>query len=185
MIQDAVTLPPRMHQWVENTTVISTIIFTYQKVHEYGYFHFCARRLAVRLSVASALTPRRPSTKATKGVNCLHSFKQVFRYFHLFSRSLLWGLGLIGHGVSIHDTHVVNNVRPLSPKIPDQQVPFILPLLWQWFLLALSLFLSIGLPPLNGTTCKAYEFVAHMCGGEGLSCKVGNPTMELFVTLRD
>ena len=40
----------------------------------------------MHLSVASASTPRRPYTKATKGVKCLRSFKHALRCFLFFSR---------------------------------------------------------------------------------------------------
>ena len=52
-------------------------------------------------------------------------------------QALLRGLGLVGDGVSIHNTRIVNSVRPLSPKIPDQQVPLLLYLLLRRFPLAL------------------------------------------------
>ena len=35
-------------------------------------------------------------------------------------QALIQGLGLVGYGVSINNTHVVNAVRPLSPKILHQ-----------------------------------------------------------------
>ena len=44
-------------------------------------------------------------------------------------QKLLRSFGLVGGGVSIHDTHVVNTVCPLGPQIPDQKVPHIAPLL--------------------------------------------------------
>ena len=34
--------------------------------------------------------------------------------------ALLWGLGLLGDGVSIHNTHVVNAVRPLPEYSTDK-----------------------------------------------------------------
>ena len=57
-MQYTITLPPRMKWWVERTGVISTLLFTYPQVCEYGSFHFCAMRLAIRLSVASTSTPK-------------------------------------------------------------------------------------------------------------------------------
>ena len=58
--------------------------YTYSQVHEYSSFHFYARCLAMRLSVASALTPRSPSTELVKGVQCVRSFKQSLRFFLFF-----------------------------------------------------------------------------------------------------
>ena len=34
-------------------------------------------------------------------------------------QSFLGGFGLVGDGVSIHDTHVMSTVRPLRPEVPD------------------------------------------------------------------
>ena len=70
LMQDSGTQASQMQRWVACTRVIATILFTYPQVHEYGSFHFCARRLAMCLSIASASTPRRPSTEAKKGVKC-------------------------------------------------------------------------------------------------------------------
>ena len=36
---------------------------------------------------------------------------------------LLGGFGLVGGGVSIHDTHVVNNIRPLYTEVYDEEIP--------------------------------------------------------------
>ena len=41
--------------------------------------------------------------------------------------ALLWGFGMVGDGVIIHDTHVANNVRPLIPKVLDKKVPLLPP----------------------------------------------------------
>ena len=57
-----------MHLWVALTRVIATLLYIYLLVWEYGSFHFYARRMAMRLSVASNSTPRRLSTEATNGV---------------------------------------------------------------------------------------------------------------------
>ena len=35
-------------------------------------------------------------------------------------QSFLGGFGLVGDGVSIHDTHVVNNFCPLRPEVSDE-----------------------------------------------------------------
>ena len=42
-------------------------------------------------------------------------------------QALLRGLGIVGYGVSIHNMHVVNAVRPLIQKIPDHQVSILPP----------------------------------------------------------
>ena len=38
-------------------------------------------------------------------------------------QALLWGLGLVGDSVSIHNTHVVNAVLPLDSKDPGSADP--------------------------------------------------------------
>ena len=84
LMQDAETLPPLMQRWVARNRVITTLLFTYLQVCEYISFHFCARQMAMRLSFASASTPRRPYTEATKAVKCLCLFKQALRHFLFF-----------------------------------------------------------------------------------------------------
>ena len=105
---------------------------------------------------------------------------------------LIFALGgiqalLVGYVVSIHNTHVVNAVRTLSPNIPYQQFPLFLSLLRQLCLLALRYFfaLGLGLTPPHVTTCKDSGVVVHVRRVEGLSCKVGTPITELVVTHRD
>ena len=66
---------------------MDTLLFTFLQVREYGSRHFYVRRLVMHLSVASVSTPRRPSTKETKGVKCLRSFKKVLIYFRFFTLS--------------------------------------------------------------------------------------------------
>ena len=78
---------PRTQRCIALTRVISTLISTYPNVREYGSFYFLARRLAIRLRVASAPTPRRPSTDAMNGVKCRRSLRQACRYFFFFSFS--------------------------------------------------------------------------------------------------
>ena len=109
-----------MQRWFSLTKMISILLFAYLQVREYGYFQLSARRLAMCLSVASASTPGRPYTEATKGVKCRRSLRQAWRYFSFFLtisglQALLGGFGLVGDGVSIHDTHVVNTIHTLCP----------------------------------------------------------------------
>ena len=40
-----------------------------------------------------------------------------------FFQTLIRGFGLVGGGVSIHDTYVVNSVRPLRPEVSDEEIP--------------------------------------------------------------
>ena len=86
MMQEAGTLSPRIQQLVPRTRVISTQLFMYLQVREYGSCHFCTRHLEMHLSVTSASSLRRPSTRATKGVKCIRSFKRELRYFLFFLR---------------------------------------------------------------------------------------------------
>ena len=83
-------------------------------------------------------------------------------------QALLRSLGLVGDGVSIHNTHVVNAFYTMSPKIPDQQVNFLPSIIRQMWPLSLPCCFSIAPPP-HGATCKYFGVVVHMSGGEGLS----------------
>ena len=38
-------------------------------------------------------------------------------------QALIRGFGLIGGGISIHNTNVVNTVHPLRPKVSDEEIP--------------------------------------------------------------
>ena len=62
LMREARNLVPQIQRWVARTRVITTVLFKYLQVSEYGSFHFSARRLAMRVSVAFTLTPRRTST---------------------------------------------------------------------------------------------------------------------------
>ena len=81
----------------------------------------------------------------------------------------------------------MNAVRPLIPKIPDQQFPLLLPLLRRRCLLALCLLfdLDLGLPPPYSATCTYFGVAAHVRWVEGLACKVGDPITELVVIRRN
>ena len=35
-------------------------------------------------------------------------------------QAVLGGFGMVGGGISIHDTHVVNNIRPLLTEVSDE-----------------------------------------------------------------
>ena len=59
--------------------MIANLLFTYSQVSEYGSFHFFVRWMAMRLSVASALNPRRQSIDPTKGVKCQRSLRKALR----------------------------------------------------------------------------------------------------------
>ena len=45
--------------------------------------------------------------------------------------------------------------------------------------------MSFTSPLLYDATCVDFGVVTHVCGGEGLSRKVGNPITELVATRRD
>ena len=85
----AVNLPPWMKRWVALTRVIANLLFTYPQVHEYVSFHFCARRLKICLSNASASTLIRPPAVETRGVKCQSLLRKTWRYFLFFSRSVV------------------------------------------------------------------------------------------------
>ena len=44
---------------------------------------------------------------------------------------------------------------------------------------------AFGPPPLHSAACEYFGVLAHMRGGEGLSCMVRDPITEIVVTRRD
>ena len=44
-------------------------------------------------------------------------------------QALLGIFRLVGGGVSIHDTHVVNTVHNLLPEVSNEEIPFQLPII--------------------------------------------------------
>ena len=69
-------------------------------------------------------------------------------------------------GVSIHNMHVVNTVRPLHPEVYDEEIPL------QLFFVLLRVTFEIVLPSTYGATCVDFGVVTHMHGGEGLEIVV-------------
>ena len=47
-------------------------------------------------------------------------------------QALLRCFPLMGLGVSVHDTHVVNTVSPVLPEVTDQEVSLLFRGLWRW-----------------------------------------------------
>ena len=108
------------------------------------------------------------------GVNII-----IFLILLSILQALLGVFGLVGGGVSIHDTHVVNTVRPLHPEVSDEDNP-------------LQLYLVLRMEPfeflltsMHGATCVYFGVVTHVRWGEGLARKVGDPITEIVVTRRD
>ena len=84
---------------------------------------------------------------------------------HLISgfHALLRVFGLVGSGISIHDTHVVNTVCDLHPEVSDEDTPSI-------FLSSFKGYpLSFSLPPCTERPVYIFWVVTHMRGGEGLA----------------
>ena len=79
--------------------------------------------------------------------------------------------------------HILNTVCPLHPEVSDWDIPLLLPLFLRQFHLAFAF--GFGLPSMYGATCENFGVITHVRGGECLTCKVGNPIMELVVTCRD
>ena len=75
----------------------------------------------------------------------------------------LGGFGVVGGGVSIHDTHVVNTVCPLIPKVSDEDTPLQLSLILQRVLF------EFVLPFTHGATSVYFGVATHVRGGEGLA----------------
>ena len=86
---------------------------------------------------------------------------------------------MVGGGIIIHGTHILNTVRPLHPEVNNEDIP-----------LQLSYFLRKGpfeivLPSKHGKTCIYFGIVMHVRGGEGLARKVSVPITEIFVKHRN
>ena len=52
------------------------------------------------------------------GVDLLHLLILISCF-----QALIRVSGLVGGGVSIHDTHFMNNFRPLYPEVSDEDIP--------------------------------------------------------------
>ena len=78
--------------------------------------------------IASSSTPRKPSTKTTKGKKWWRHWSQSSRYLWIFFSSVLEIFILKGvmlrEGISIHVTHVVDTVWSLLLKVSDKGPPF-------------------------------------------------------------
>ena len=73
----------------------------------------------------------------------------------------------------------------MSPRVPDQKVSLLLPLLRRRCLRAFTFCFEFGLTPPHGATSEDFGVIVHVRGGESLYCKVDNPTTDLIVTRRD
>ena len=98
----------------------------------------------------------------------LRSFQAILGFF-----------GLVGGGVSIHGTHVVNTVCPLNPEVSDEEITL------QLLLVLLREPFEFFLPSTHGTTCLYFGFITNMRGGEVLYCKVGDPITEIVIISHD
>ena len=70
---------------------------------------------------------------------------------------------MVGVGVSINDTHVVNTFRPLIPYVSDEEIS-----------LQISLVLQRGsfdivLPSTHDATCVYFGVITHVREGDGLA----------------
>ena len=86
---------------------------------------------------------------------------------------------MVGGGVIINETHVMNTVRSLRLEFYNEEIPP-----------SPSLFLQRGsfefvLPSMHGVTCVDFGIITLVRGGEGLYHKVRNPLTELIVMRRD
>ena len=97
--------------------------------------------------------------------NLFEAGVKVFLLLLLLSgfQELIVFFGLVGGGVSIHDTHVVNTVCPLIPKVSDEDTPLQLSLILQRVLF------EFVLPFTHGATSVYFGVATHVRGGEGLA----------------
>ena len=94
----------------------------------------------------------------------------------------------MGLGVSDHDTHGMNTVRPIIPEVTDQEVSLMFCGLWRRRAVPVCRTTSPGrlsLLPLHGATCKDEGFIAHVRGGEFFVAQVFDLVSEIIVTRRD
>ena len=78
-------------------------------------------------------------------------------------QELLRGLGLVGGGFSIHDTHVMNTFLPLIPKVSDEEIPL------QISLVLRRVPFDLVLISMRSATCVDFGVVTHVHGGEVLA----------------
>ena len=94
----------------------------------------------------------------------------------------------MGLGVSVHDTHGMNTVRPIIPEVTDQEVSLIFCGLWRRRAVPVCQTTSPGrlsLWPLHGATCEYEGVIAHVRGGGAFAAQVFNLVSEIIVTRRD
>ena len=93
----------------------------------------------------------------------------------------------IGLCISVHDTHFVNTVCPVGPKVPDQKVSLLFRGLWCSVPRCGAVMGSGGLSfcPPHGTTLVYKGVIAYVRGGESPARHICDPVTELIVTRRD
>ena len=106
---------------------------------------------------------------------------EILLFIFLLSgfQALLWFFGMVVGGVSIHDTRVVNTVRPLCTEVSYEEIPLQIS-----FVLLRGPF-QLVLPSTHGATCVDFGVFTNLRGGEGLARKVGDPITELVVAFHD
>ena len=80
---------------------------------------------------------------------------------------------MLGDGVSIHETHVVNTVSPLCPYVLGQEIPHTPPLVWWGFLLVFGF---APPPPLTAQPVKMLGLSRTCAGVKALPAR----TLTLF-----
>ena len=102
-------------------------------------------------------------------------------------QKFLWGPLPIEICISVHDTHVVNTVGPVGPKVPDQKVSLLLRVLWWGGLRCGAVTGSGGLSfrPRHGATLVNEGVVEYVRGGEGPARQIRHPVTELIMRRRD
>ena len=90
------------------------------------------------------------------------------------------GIGLVGVGVIIHETYVVNTVRTLRPEVYEKDTPLQISLIFQR-----GPFLDFPFLNAQRNLCRFWGHHAHVCRGESLARKVGDPITEIILTRHD
>ena len=83
---------------------------------------------------------------------------------------------MVGGGISVHNTYVINTFRPLCSEVYDENIP-----LQIFYVLQRGPF-ELVLPSTHGATCVEFGVVTHVNGGEGLACMARDLLTEIIVT---
>ena len=94
----------------------------------------------------------------------------------------------MGLGVSVHDTHGMNTVRPVIPEVTDQEVSLLFCGLWRQRAVPVCQTTSpcrLSLWTLHGAPCEDKGVIAHVRGGGVFAAQVFDLVLKIIVTRHD